>query len=120
MKQGRTAVLSVIALLAAGLWTGIAEAQARRGHSHHHHRHHFVPRVFFAAPLVYAVPRYYYPPAYYAPPPPVYIEQGVPPQSQYGAQPQLHSGAYWYCPAAGAYYPQAPSCPGGWQRVAPQ
>jgi len=78
--------------------------------------------VFF--PPLYAYPRYYYPPPYYAPvPPPIYIEQGVeqgvPPPAQPGVAPQIHSGALWYCPAAGAYYPIAPSCPSGWQRVDP-
>jgi len=78
---------------------------------------------FYAAPF-YGY-RYYYPPPYpyspypyYYPPPPVtYIEQQPP--AQPGVAPQLHSGAYWYCPAAGAYYPSVPSCAGGWQKVPP-
>lgn len=90
-----------------------ATAEAGPGHRHHHHRPHFVSRVVVFAPI-YAVPRYYYPaPVYYAPPPPpVYIEQ---------PQPAPQSAAYWYyCPAVRQYYPHVPSCPGGWQRVAPQ
>ena len=77
--------------------------------------HFFATTVIVGAPF-YVVPRYYYPaPAYYAPPlPPVYIEQ-----PQYPPQPEPQG--YWYfCPAAGAYYPHLQTCPGGWQRVAQQ
>jgi hypothetical protein len=123
LKPGKRVISFAAALLVAGLGANIAQAAPGhgRGHSHSHsHRHHFVPRAVFFAPL-YAYPRYYYPPPYldyYYPSPLVtYIEQQPP--AQPGVAPQIHSGALWYCPAAGAYYPSAPSCPGGWQRVEP-
>jgi hypothetical protein len=81
------------------------------GHGHFGHHSHFSSGLFiFATPLLFA-PRYVAPaPAYYEPP--VYIEQ---PQVQPDAQ------AYWYyCPQSRAYYPYVQTCPGPWQRVAPQ
>jgi hypothetical protein len=92
-------------------------------------------------PYYAPAPTYYYPPApvYYSPPPaPVYIEQpqySVPPQSQaqpqYQAQPQPQyqpqaesrpqpDNSWYYCAESQAYYPNVPSCPGGWQRQAPR
>lgn len=113
----RTVLVSAAALFATGL--GAPEAEAGPGHRshrhHHHHRHHYVPRAVYFAPL-FAVPRYYYPPSPYDPPAPVqYIEQPAVPQP--GVAPQLYSGAYWYCPSSGAYYPAVPSCPGPWTKV---
>jgi hypothetical protein len=122
LKAARRVIPFAAVLLAAGLVASIAQAAPGHGGRHHSHRHYFAPRAVFFPPL-YAYPRYYYPPPYYAPVPPVYIEQGVeqgvPPPAQPGVAPQVHSGALWYCPAAGAYYPIAPSCPSGWQRVEP-
>jgi hypothetical protein len=48
-----------------------------------------------------------------APPPPVYIEQ-------YPGTPQPQTQYWYFCPNAGAYYPEVQSCPGGWQRTLPQ
>jgi len=119
VKLGRAVAVSFAGLLLGFLWNGWAEAGGNRHHRHPHHRHHHHhghhhhlhrhwPRViFYSAPLV--VPRVVYAP----PPAPVtYIEQ---PQ----AQPE--SQAWWYyCHEAQAYYPHVQTCPGGWQRVAPQ
>ena len=113
----KTALLSAVALLVTGFSAPDAEAGPGHRHRHHHHRHFFVPRAVLFAPL-FAAPLYYRPaPAYYPPAPVQYIEQ--PPVPQSGVAPQLYSGAYWYCPFAGAYYPAVPNCPGPWQRVAP-
>ena len=61
---------------------------------------------FLAFPYWWDDPAYYYPPTVIQPEPPVYIQQ------QPGGQP------YWYyCPRAGAYYPNAPSCPEPWVPV---
>jgi len=78
------------------------------GFHHFHHRGRvFVGVVpFFAYPYWWDYPAYYYPPTVIQPEPPVYIQQ------QPGGQP------YWYyCPSAGAYYPNAPSCPEPWVPV---
>ena len=134
MGKGSRAAVSAAVLLATGLT--IDMAQARPGH-----RPCVGGRVvIFAAPF-YAFPRYshpyspyspyypyapyYYPPPVYYPPPPapVYIEQPqapMPQQSPSVQTPQPAAGGYfYYCPAAGAYYPQVGACPSGWQRVEP-
>ncbi len=109
MAKGALHAMLAVSLMAAGA------VQARPGHHHHHYaRPRFVTSVYVP---VYSVPRYYYPaPVYVAPPPaPVYIEQ---PQA---VPPPASSQAWWYyCPQYRAYYPQVQSCPGPWQRVAPQ
>ncbi|MEN6585085.1 MAG: hypothetical protein ABFE02_03410 [Sulfuricella sp.] len=85
------------------------------GHSHGHIRFGVTIDPFWGWPWYY--PPYYYPPVYppliAAPsPPPVYIEQG-----DTSAAP----GNYWYyCGESRGYYPYVKTCPGGWQRVAPQ
>ena len=119
----KNALLLAVALVLTGF--AAPEAVAGPGHGHrHHHRHHFFPRAVLFAPL-YAAPLYYRPapayyppaPAYYPPAPVQYIEQPAVPQA--GVAPQLYSGAYWYCPSSGGYYPAVPSCPGPWTRVPP-
>jgi len=108
VKSGKTVVVSLAALLVAGLGSNAFARGSHRGHHHHHHHHHGPRVVFYAAPVI--VPRYYYPPAYsyYPPPAPTY----------YLEQPQQ---GYWhYCPQSNAYYPHVQNCPGGWQLVAPQ
>lgn len=56
---------------------------------------------------------YYYPAPVYPFPEPPSVVTVLPPQAP---------GQAYYCPPAGAYYPQVQSCPGGWQgvMVAPQ
>lgn len=79
---------------------------------------------YAARPYYYAPSPYYYPPAnpYYYPPgaaqaPQAYYEQGG-----YQAPPaaQESQGSWYYCAAAGAYYPYVRECPGGWRQVSPQ
>jgi hypothetical protein len=111
--------VSFAGLVLGFIWNGWAEAGGNRLHRHHHHRqhqhrhhhHHGLRIVFYSAPLI--VPRVVYPaPVYYAPAPVTYIEQ---PQAQPDSQ------AWWYyCREAQAYYPHVQTCPGAWQRVAPQ
>jgi hypothetical protein len=48
-------------------------------------------------------------PVVVAPPPPVYM-----------APPPPADGWWYYCRASGTYYPYVQSCPGRWERVAPQ
>ena len=145
MKRLRTGVLLAAALIFSvpviaeargggrGGGTGGAHSGAHSGgHGGSRGGHYYGGgrAYYYAAPIfagAYFATRYYYPPAYYYPPPyypqvaPEYIEQpipySVPPQGQ--AQPD--SQAYWYyCQASRAYYPHVQSCPGGWQRMAPQ
>jgi len=116
MKTRAIIVLCAVALLGA---SGVAQARPGGGHGGHwhgrahgyyYHRPHFFAGIsILDAPLLLA-PHYVAPaPAYYEPP--VYIQQ---PQ-------QAGAAAYWYyCPQSRAYYPYVQSCPGPWQRVAPQ
>src|SRR5260221_3375687 len=74
-----------------------------RGHASGSHNHHFHggARVFVCATLV-SYPRAYYLLRY------CYAAAGAWPS------------AYWYyCAAAGAYYPYVQNCPGGWELVLP-
>lgn len=121
---------SAILLLAA---TGAGEAWADRGHGYGHGHFgiyvgpHFGP---YWGPGYFGAP-YYYPPYYpaYSPPvvveradPPVYIEQRAAPSDPVPAQtaPDAMPPGYWYfCQAAGGYYPYVRECPGGWRKVAP-
>jgi hypothetical protein len=116
MKLLKAGLLLVLILFAA---MASAPVLARGGHGGGHagggHGHFGGFRggphvgVFVGAPLF--LPGYYYPPPYYYPPyysSPEYIEQGSP------------QGNWWYyCAAAGSYYPNVTQCPSGWQRVAP-
>src|SRR4051812_10228624 len=92
----------------------VAQDDAFAGGRRHHHHSGGRTRVF-VAPLLVA-PAFYYPRAYSYAPPPVYVEPyPVAPPAAPAAQ------NYWYyCPAAGTYYPYIPDCAGGWQRVIPQ
>ncbi len=93
-----------------------AGASARVGGFHHHpHFHHFVGgAVFIGAPFWwYSEPPYFYGPDYSMPqyePPTVYVEK-------FDGQPTPRTQGEIFCPSAGAYYPTAKQCPGGWQRV---
>lgn len=96
------------------------------GHEHHewHHHHHgaviiFGPTLFGPA---FDDPFYRYPP----PPemaqvPPTYIERpdnGM--EAAAGAPQTGPSNAWYYCEAAGTYYPYIKECPSGWTIVMPQ
>ena len=141
MKWSRFAAVSCAVLMLAALaeeaWAGgrgsggrSSAGASRGGHSGpHHHRggtRVFVGGAFFVGPAYYySAPYYpyyyyyyyyyyypyYYDPGYYYPmPAPVYIEQDPATDAQY----------WYYCPAAGGYYPYVRDCPGGWQRVLPE
>lgn len=113
--------LGTIAIFLAAVGIAVPDDASARGRSggrsfsHSGHSHSgararvFIAAPLFVAPAFYPRPYYYAPaPVYYAPPP-VYMEQ-------YPSAPQ----SYWYyCLAAGAYYPYVADCPGGWQRVVP-
>ena len=82
----------------------------RGGHfGHGHHRGHFGSVVVIGGgfglwdPAFYPYPSYAYPYAY--DPPVTYIN--MPPPAQ----------VWYYCDAAGAYYPYVASCPGSWRQV---
>ncbi|MGH8737796.1 MAG: hypothetical protein ACREVC_10595 [Burkholderiales bacterium] len=71
---------------------------------------------YYPSPYYYPPAPYYYPPVVLAPAaPPTYVEQGAAQAAP--AQPQ---GDWYYCEDSKAYYPYVKTCPGGWQRVAPQ
>lgn len=97
-------------------------------HRPHRYSHGPSVRVWFGAPPIYYAPTPYwaYPPYVYrhvppvvvvpAAPPPVYVERGAEPRTLEAPQ-----AGYWYwCDSRAAYHPQAPDCPEGWVRVAPQ
>ena len=100
---GGCAVLAAATALDADAGRG-RSGGGGRGHasagSHTHHFHGgarvFVGTTFASYPRAYYWPGYYYAPAVAAP------------------------VAYWYyCAAAGAYYPYVQNCPGGWELVLP-
>lgn len=75
--------------------------------------------LHFGWPWGWSYPAYVYPypvpPVVVVPPPsppPVYIER---PSVQ-----KLEPGYWYYCEEANAYYPDVQSCPGPWQKIAPQ
>jgi hypothetical protein len=91
---------------------GHGSGHGGHGHGGHGHRGHFHGGVFvgiggpwWGGPWWYGSPSWYgapysYAPASVYPPPPVYIQR---------------SPSYWYyCASAGAYYPNAPTCPEPW------
>jgi hypothetical protein len=84
---------------------GAKSAGARPHHHHRHHHHHRNSRAFVGAGVaLWAWPAY--PRHIVAAAPVHYIERGD------------TAGEHWfYCPAAGAYYPYVAECAGGWQRV---
>ena len=102
------ALVVVLALAPESAWA------QRRGY-HHHHRTVIVGSAFyFGSPMWYG---YHYPPPYYYGPlyeatealPAMYIEK-------FEGQPDANSGDI-FCPASGAYYPDAQECANGWQRI---
>jgi hypothetical protein len=114
----RSAVFVVASLaLVAASDTAAARGHGGGGHSGSHHHHHFAGggAFFFGATAYpYPWPGYYpYPSAMpYDAPPPVYVEQ-------YPGTPAPGTQDWIYCPGAGASYPDAQECPGGWQRIIP-
>ena len=116
--QTITRKLSVLALVIGFAGALVSEAvlaqgkgrqgggKSAGGRAHHHHHHHGHSRGFFGAGL-WAWPVY---PGYIVAAAPVYyIERGD------------AAGEDWfYCPAAGSYYPYVAECAGGWQRVPAQ
>jgi hypothetical protein len=115
------AIKFVAALLVLAM-AGVGSAWA--DHFHHHGGGH-VNFGFYLGPgwgPWYYPPTYYYPP-YYVPPvvvqpqPQVYVEQAPAP----AAAPAAPATGYWYyCAGSRGYYPYVKTCPGGWQKVAPQ
>ena len=73
----------------------------------------------------YPQPVYPYPDPYRPPvvvieqaPPPVVIPVPVQPAPQVAPAPQAPAPQFWYyCEAAGSYYPYVPTCPSGWKTV---
>ena len=121
MKKLASAALIAMALLLVAA----APSHARPGWHHHARARVFVGLGF--GPAWWGPPYWYYPPPYYVygPPtvvveePPVYVQQPVPapPPVLQPAPPQ----AFWYfCPSAGAYYPDAQTCPEPWVKVPPR
>ena len=75
---------------------GGGRSHASPGHHFHGGARVFVGTTFVSYPRAYYWPGYYYAPALAAP------------------------VAYWYyCAAAGAYYPYVQNCAGGWEPVLP-
>lgn len=121
-----------LALLLSGVLAGSAWADRPRHWQRDHHGHardsvRFSVQI--GSPWMFSpYPRHTYPghhwPRIYsppvtrimvAPPPVVYIEQypASPPV------PALEPGYWYYCDAAGAYYPQVRTCVGDWRKVPP-
>lgn len=108
----------IFALLLGVVSIGNAWAEHRH---HRHHKHLGVVIAPYWGPRLYTPYPYYFPPYYppvvvERPVPQVYIEQSAPPAPVAAAP-----ANYWYyCAAAGGYYPYVKECPGGWQQVLPQ
>ena len=109
-----------------------AAGNALADHRHHrHHRHHGGLNVMIGpywGPRLYApFPSHYPPYPYYPrtvvierPEPQVYIEQPAPVAPPPAPVAEAPTNYWYYCTAAGAYYPYIKECPGGWQTVVPQ
>ena len=127
---------SDFAVLAGALLIGLSAADSAsarggaRGGGFHHGGFHHGARVgvFIGAPVFawgygygpYYYPPYYYPPAYYPPAvaaPQTYVERA---DEQVAPAVPSDASSWYYCPDSKAYYPYVKSCPGPWQRVAPQ
>lgn len=116
------AVAAIVLLSSGGAWADHGGHGGWHGGFHGGHQHHwrggggiyFGPTFFwpgYGAP--FDDPLYNFPPApAVVEPPPVYIERGDgnPPPDK----------LWYYCEAAGAYYPYVRQCPGGWKAVVPQ
>ena len=82
------------------------------GHRGFHH--HGRGGVFVVGPTFWWDP--WPPPYYYAPPPVVMQEPAYIQQSPGSTLPQ---GYWYYCPSAGGYYPNVPTCAEPWVPVTP-
>lgn len=120
MSTPRITAAGLVLASALGLAALAASADAAADPPHRHHHHGGVRMVanpwvpWYAPPPWTYAPRVYVPPVVIVRPAPVYVEQpqlaAVPPQED----------RWFYCDAAGAYYPYVQECPGGWRQVAPQ
>lgn len=143
MKRGLILSLSLVALLPALSapvqadgrhgregrhgWNGRVEHFERhdmgrwRGGNWRHGRHNgHLGWWWVAAGIWYFYPRPVYPyPDPYRPPVVVYTPpaEAEPPVLM---APQSAQQVWYYCEAAGAYYPYVASCPSGWKAVPPQ
>jgi hypothetical protein len=132
MKVNRIKATALMAMAAIALSSGSAWAD-HGGHwrgggwhgAHEHHRWHGGATIYLGPTFFWPGyrppfddPFFNYPPApAVVEPPPVYIERGdgnPPPDAS------ASNGLWYYCDAAGAYYPYVRQCPGGWQAVVPQ
>ena len=111
--RGRTSV-------SIGINVGVPVQRSFHQRSFHQRSFHrpfpvFVPVISSA--FYYPAPVYYYPPTVIVPAPrPVYIER----QDDLAASAPNQNQSYWYyCNAAGGYYPYVKECPSGWQKVLP-
>jgi hypothetical protein len=85
-------------------------------HDFHRFDHHDHARVFIGVgPLFWWDP---WPPAYAVAPPPVVVQE-PPVYVEQGPAGSMPSGFWYYCPSAGGYYPNVPSCPEPWVPVTP-
>jgi hypothetical protein len=83
---------------------------------HRDFHHHGGSHVFVGVgPVFWWDP---WPPVYAVAPPPVVVEQ-PPVYVEQGQPGSLPSGFWYYCPSAGGYYPNVPSCPEPWVPVTP-
>jgi hypothetical protein len=117
-----------LALLLSAVFAGSAWADRPR-HTHRDHARDSVrfsvqigsPWMFPSYPR-HAYPGHYWPHVYpppvtriiVAPPPVVYVER-----EPTSSVPTLEPGYWYYCDAAGAYYPQVRTCAGDWRKVPP-
>lgn len=119
-----------VALLVGCMFAGSAWAdRPRHGQRDHGHARDSVRfSVQIGSPWMFPpYPRHTYPGHYWphvyappvtrimvAPPPVVYVER-----EPAAAVPVLEPGYWYYCDAAGAYYPQVRTCAGDWRKVPP-
>jgi hypothetical protein len=92
---------------------GFGEHSEFRGHHDFRGHRGFHSHVFIVNPGFgwdSGFPDYAAPPVVVAPTPPVYIQQGTPPDQ---------AGYWYYCQNPQGYYPYITQCPAGWIAVAP-
>jgi hypothetical protein len=76
---------------------------------------YYYPYPYYGAYYPYYYP--YYPSPVVVREPAVYVQQPAPAEPAPAPEPS----AYWYyCQSAQAYYPNVPSCPEAWIKVAPR
>ncbi len=76
---------------------------------------------YFHSQPVYPYPDFYPPSVVVIEPPPVYVQPALPPPERLEPIPAPASPPptqfWYYCEAAGGYYPYVASCPSGWKTV---